>query len=731
MERRLAAIFALDMVGFSRLMEEDEAGTLARQKAHRNELIDPAIANHRGRIVKGTGDGLLAEFPSAVDAVECAAEIQRAMPGREVDVPSDRNITFRIGINVGDIVAEDGDIYGDGVNVGARIESLADPGGVFISGSAFSQVKNKVNLGFEDLGPHEVKNIQEPVQVYRVLLDPAAAGTIPGKRRKRRRKRIPPEAFAALAVIVVLGGGLAIRDFMMRDTTRQDAQALRSSALERMSEQEDPRRIAVLYFEPRTPQEEVPFIAAGLSEALIDELSTVSALSVVSRNGVSQFRGTPVVPDSIGRALKVGTLVNGTVSMADEDIRVAVSFVNASTGDQFGTTRVDGSYDQLFALQDDLAQEVASFLLGVLGEEVERIERRAGTNSVEAWELLQRAAPLEERATALMQVDDLVAALAQLAAADSLLELAERIAPEWVDPTVRRGWLDYQASRFTGFDDRPAAERWIEQGVEHAELAVQLQPEDPDAMELRGTLQYWKYLLNLGGGPSESERLVTSAESDLRASVTSNPDQASAWTSLSHLLANQDRVPEAKVAGLRSYESDPYLRNAHLTLWRLFGASFDLGDGVEARRWCEEGRRRFPERPRFRQCGVWVYAMPDADPDVGRMWQLLEEWIELSPPGDREFNSHQGQMFAALALVRAGLQDSARSVALRARTSPEIDPTRNIAFWEAVVRSFLGDMDEAVAQWNVHVAANPDVSADDDDYWYTEALRQDPRFASQ
>jgi len=710
-------------------MEEDEEGTLARQRAHRTELIDPAITRHRGRIVKGTGDGLLAEFASAVDAVECAAEIQRAMPNREKDASPDRRIVFRIGINVGDIVAEDGDIYGDGVNVAARIESLADPGGVFISGSAFSQVRNKVKLGFDDLGPHRVKNILEPVQVYRVLLDPASAGKMPGKRRKRR-KGVSKEVVTAAVIILVLGGGLGIRDFVMRDTTRRDARALRTSALEQLSEVEDPRRVAVLYFEPRTPQEEVPFIAAGLTEALIDELSTVSALKVVSRNGVAPFRDVPVSPDSIGRALEVATIVSGTVSKADDDIRVSVSFVNAATGDQFGSTQVNGSYSRLFRLQDDLAQEVGGFLLRTLGEEIEQIQLRAGTDNVEAWELVQRAAPIEERATSAMQMGDLDGALGYLAAADSVLAQAEEIAPEWVEPTVRRGWIDYQASRFTGFDDRAAAGEWIDKGMGHAEVAVRLAPEDPDALELRGTLQYWKYLLNLGGGPEESERLLGQAEADLRASVNANPQQASAWASLSHLLANQDRVPEAKVAALRSYEADPYLRNAHLTLWRLFGASFDLGDEVEARRGGEEGRRRFPERPRFRKCAVMVAAMPESDPDIDAMWTALDDWVELSPPADREFNLHQGEMFAALALVQAGMPDSARAVAERARLGPSADPTRNIAYWEAVVRSFLGDMDEAVEQWNVHVAANPDVSIEDEDYWYIEALRQDPRIAA-
>ena len=724
MERRLAAIFALDMVGFSRLIEDDEAGTLARQKAHRAELIDPSIANHHGRIVKGTGDGLLAEFPSAVDAVDCSAEIQRAMPDREADVSADRRIAFRIGINVGDIVAEDGDIYGDGVNVAARIEALADPGGVLVSGSAYSQVKNKVELGFEDLGPHRVKNILEPVHIYRVLLDPAEAGKIPGRRR-RRRKGIRPEALAAVAVIVVLGGGLALRDFVLRDTTRQDARAVRSSALEQLGETEDPRRIAVLYFEPRSPEEEVPYLAAGLTEALIDELSTVDALHVISSNGVAPYRGAVVAPDSIGRSLQVGTLVNGTVALSGDQIEVRVSFVNASNGRQFSGTRVSRQRAELFELQSDLAEEVAVFFREQLGEEIELIERQAGAENVEAWEFMQRASSLDEQAGGFADAGDVEAAMERILAADSLLATAEEVAPEWVEPTVQRGWLDYRNSRFTGFDDRSAADRWIGEGMVHAETAVRLDSASADALELRATLQYWKYLLNLGGG--EADRLVENAETDFRASVVANPQQASAWSSMSHLLANQDRLPEAKVAANRSYEADPYLRNAHLTLWRLFYISFDLGDGVEARRWCEEGHRRFPDRPRFRQCSLMVLGLPDADPDIPRAWALVDEFVSLSVPTDTAFNRRKGMILVAMALMRAGDADSSRAVAEKARAGPDIDPTRNIAYWEAIVRSMLGDMDEAIVQYNIHVAANPEVSGEDD-AWYLDVLRQDPRF---
>ena len=185
-QRRLAAIFAADMVGYSRLMEADERGTIARHKAHRSELIDPTITKHRGRIVKLMGDGMLVEFASVVDAVECAVAVQRAMVEREAEVSDDRRIQYRVGINLGDIIIEDEDIFGDGVNIAARLEEIAEPGGVCISGTAYDQLKQKVYVGYKFLGEQQVKNIAEPVRVYRVLLDPEEAGRVIGFQRKPR-----------------------------------------------------------------------------------------------------------------------------------------------------------------------------------------------------------------------------------------------------------------------------------------------------------------------------------------------------------------------------------------------------------------------------------------------------------------------------------------------------------------------------------------------------------------
>ena len=199
-ERRLAAILAADVVGYSRLMERDEAGTLARLKAHRKEFIEPLIAEHKGRIVKLVGDGVLVEFGSAVDAVECAALIQGGMAEREVGVPEEERIRLRIGINIGDIIIEGEDIYGGGVNLAARLEGLAEPGGICISRNVYNQVKDKVTFGFEPAGEHKVKNIAEPVIVYRVLPDSGSVAKAPGL----KRAGTPRWRLAVLATLVAL-----------------------------------------------------------------------------------------------------------------------------------------------------------------------------------------------------------------------------------------------------------------------------------------------------------------------------------------------------------------------------------------------------------------------------------------------------------------------------------------------------------------------------------------------
>jgi len=726
MERKLAAIFALDMVSFSRLMEADENGTLSRHQSHIRELLEPTITAHHGHVVKGTGDGLLVEFASAVDAVEAAAEIQRAMPEREGKIPSDRRIVYRIGINVGDIVAEDGDIYGDGVNVAARIEALAEPGTVYISESAFNQVKKKVQLGFADLGRHEVKNIEEPVRVYEVLLDPALAGTMPG--RKRRRRKISKEMLAAAIVIVVLGGGFAIRDFVMRDTTRRDARATRASALEQLAETEDPRRIAVLYFEPRSPQEEVPYLAAGLTETLITELGTVPALTVTSRNGSAMFRGKVVPADSIGRALKVGTLVDGTVALSDDRIRVNVSFVNAETGESFGRTLVERPRAELFELQDDLAKEVAAFLRERLGEEVELIERSAAAaENVEAWELMQRARSLSDQADELAAAGDTDGAWERLGQADSVLALAENVSPEWVEPTIRRGWIAYWRARWKGVSQPELGEPWVKSGLELANVALRLEPENADALALKGCLEHWQWAVDLVPDPEASDALLEQAEADLRAAVAEDPSQAIAWAMLSHLMLARGKTAEGNMAAQRAFEADAYLRNVDTILWRLFTTSYDLQATRDAERWCRELGLRAPNDDRFPECRLWLMTMDGVEANVDSAWALAAEYKKLRSPETAEFDRRWSGMAVAAVLARAGLADSARHVAEASRGNPTVDPIKDLVYVEAFVRTLLGDEEEAVDLLAEYLAV-AGKTPDEIDHWWFDPLKDLPRY---
>jgi TolB-like protein len=676
--------------------------------------------------VKTTGDGLLAEFPSAVDAIVCAAEIQRGMAAREAGVATDRLIIFRIGINVGDIVFEDGDIYGDGVNVAARIEPLADSGGICISHTVFTAVRNKVELGFEDVGAQSLKNISEPVQVYRVLLDPEAAGKVVSGRLKRSAPIWRQPAYiAAAAVVVILGGGLALRDVLFvlpSDAARQT----RSDALEQLGETEDPRRIAVLYMESGSPQEEVPFLASGLTEALINELSAVPALHVMSRNAVAPFRDEIVAPDSIGRALGVGTLVHGTVALSEDQVRVSVSFVNTSTGQQFASTQVLGTRAGLFDLQEELAHEVAVYLREMLGEEVALIERQAGAENVEAWQLLQRARAMSDQADALSGAGDMDSAWERLGAADTLLAEAEEVAPGWVEPTVRRGWLAYQRSRWSGSSGQAEAGRWIEEGMVHAQVALQLDSLNADGLELRGTLQYWKWLLDLEPDANRAEQLFDDAEANLRGAIAVNPSQAGAWAALSHLVLNKGAAAEGKMAASRAYEADAYLRNADLILWRLFSISYDLEDRVEAERWCGELGRRFPSDARFAECQLWLMTMHDAEIDLDQAWELATEYEELSPSQTVDFRRRWARMAVAAALARAGQPDSARVVAERSRGGAAIDPARDLVYLEAFVRTILGDNDEAMNLLAEYLAVVGEDAGEQLDHWWFDGLRAEP-----
>jgi len=495
----------------------------------------------------------------------------------------------------------------------------------------------------------------------------------------------------------------------------------------------DPNRIAVLYFEQGPGgSDSLGYLADGLTDALIHELSGVSQLQVISSNGVRPYKKGNANLHDIARQLRVGTLVHGGVAQSGARLRVNVSMVDAATGVEIGSKTVERPRGEIFQLQDDLAKEVSIFLRQQIGREVNVRASRVGTDDAGAWELLQKAQKEAGAVEPLLSTGDTAAIGRQFARADSLLVKAEALDRKWVTPISQRGWLAYRRARVAGSFDKEYYDHWTQRGLAHAERALALRPNDPDALELRGTHRYLRWLLNLNPDQAEGARLLADAEKDLRAAVGANAVQASAWTTLSHLLINKLEVAEAKLAALKAYEADPYLTNANLTVWRLFSTSLDLEDVVEARHWCAEGGRRFPEDPRFAECQIWLFAAKGQTPDILKAWALLEDYVRLSPPNLREFRRLRGQMLVAMALARAGLKDSARAIAVRSRADATVDPPRELVNFEAIVQTMLGDKDEAFRLLTTYLATNPQQRSAmaRDESWWLRDLHGDPRWTA-
>jgi adenylate cyclase len=343
-QRKLAAILAADVVGYSSLMEADEAGTLKRVKTAAAEIVEPAVAARGGRIVKTTGDGLMAEFSSAVDAVDCAIAIQRAMAEREAGHAALERLRYRIGVNLGDVIEENGDIFGDGVNLATRLEALAEPGDVAVSGTVHDQVEGKVGVVFTDVGRHTVKNMARPVQVWRWGPEPAA----------------PP-----LAAPVPSNGAPRL---LLPDKPS----------------------IAVLPFENRSPDPEQDFFADGITEDIITELSRSRNLFVIARNTSYSYKGRAVDAAQVARELGVRYVLEGSVRRAGNRLRLNAHLINAPTRKHVWSDRYDRDVEDVFAVQDEITQTIVTALEPeVIGAERGRANR-AAPESLDAWGLYQR-----------------------------------------------------------------------------------------------------------------------------------------------------------------------------------------------------------------------------------------------------------------------------------------------------------------------------------------------------
>ncbi len=400
MERKLAAIFSADVKGYSRLMGEDEEATIRTLTTYR-EVMTTLIQQHRGRVVDAPGDNLLAEFASAVDAVHGAVAIQQELKTRNAELPATRKMEFRIGVNLGDVVVEEGRLYGDGVNIAARIESLAEAGGICISGKVYEEVKTKVALGYEYLGEQQVKNIAEPVRVYRVIMEPEEVRSpksevrspeSKGKSQKPRRVGTAHRLWAAVVVglLLIVGAVAAVR-YLSPPPIRTPQSEIRNQEGPALAlPLPDKPSIVVLPFVNMSKDPDQDYFSDGLTETLTGDLSKISSLFVIARNSAFTYKGKAVKVQDVGREMGARYVLEGSVQKADQQVRITTQLIDATTGYHLWSEQYDRPLRDLFALQDEIVQQIVTTLKLQLTLEEQGYSVRKHTDNLEAYDAFLR-----------------------------------------------------------------------------------------------------------------------------------------------------------------------------------------------------------------------------------------------------------------------------------------------------------------------------------------------------
>ena len=560
MKRRLAAVFAADVVGYARLVRADEEGTLTRLKALQNGVIDPEIARHQGRIVKLMGDGMLVEFGSVVDAVRAAVETQRAVAGRNAQVPEDKRIVFRIGINLGDVVIDGDDIHGDGVNVAARLEGLAEPGGICVSGSVYDQVRDRIDIPFEDFGEQEVKNIDRPVRVWRWVAQDTAIAARPATAE----------------------GPLALPD---------------------------KPSIAVLPFTNMSSDPEQEFFGDGLSEDIITTLSKISNLFVIARNSSFVFKGQAVDVRKVAAELGVRYVLEGSVRAAGNRLRVTAQLIDAVDGGHLWADRFDRQMDDIFDIQDEIMREIVTALRIRMSDGEQAQIWLRGTDDVDAW------------SNAMQGVDlTLQGAANTVAEGRRLLQRAIAIDPDYATAHAWIGTTHYLDGHF-GYSDNPNASLHL--ALETADRALALDPGSAEGLMLKGAVEV-NLGLDTNGidtcrraaglAPNDTfmkivlARALTNlgelaeAEGVLREAMRLNPYCPIFYFGiLANVLEMQQRDEEAMVLLRRALAQNQDYFSGHVRLASLLGLAGRLD---EAKRHAAEALRI---NPRFGSHSVATY----------------------------------------------------------------------------------------------------------------------------
>ena len=532
------------------------------------------------------------------------------------------------------------------------------------------------------------------------------------------RRRVAPRRIAlgaTVAAVLLTAGVLGARAvWPARGTLAGDANA---------------NRVGVLYFDDDSKKGELRYLADGLTESLIEQLSQVSALDVVSADGVRPFRSAPVPLDSIAHVLKVGSVVRGAVEPSGKGVKVTVRLVDALSDVNLAKKSIELDTTDVVKLQRQVAVEVTEFLRRQLGDQVRLRDQRKGTTNSGAWMLVQRAEKRRKDADSLLGANAEAPAQVAFAQADSFLSRAEQMDKRGVEaPTVRAGLALARAQPIKNDPSRLASV--VDSGLVFAERALAVEPRDVDALQYKGELLFLQYQRHLIADPRRAEHVLVQAESTLTRAVSIDKNQAGAWAALSTIHARNSQLQLANAAAFNAYKADAYLSSAKTILKSLFSTSYNLESFPEAMQWCNEGRRRFPVEPYFTHCRLMMYLSKYSQPDVDSAWIYAKRYGDLFPIATRTVARKKADVFVAGAIVRAGLMDSARRVLLRSRATPQEDPRHDVEGYEVVVRVMLNEQDEAIRLIEDYLTVNPEHRKGfaARTVWWWRDLQSNPKF---
>ena len=509
-KRKLTTIFSADVVGYSRLMEDNEEATIQTLNTYRNSM-STLIEQHNGRVVDMTGDNLMAEFSSVVDAVKCAVETQKEVSERTADLPENRRMLFRIGVNLGDIVEEGERIYGDGVNIAARLEGLAEGGGICISGTAYDQLKNKLELGYEFLGEHSVKNIAAPVRVYKILMEPEAVGKIIGEKRKTKR-------WMAVAVAAVILIGLAGWYLYFEQSKRVEP----ASVKQMVYPLPDKPSIAVLPFTNLSSEKEQEYLCDGLAEGIIDGLAKSDRLFVIARNSSFTYKGKPTKIKQVAEDLGVRYVLEGSIQKAGDRVRITAQLIDALSGHHLFSERYDRQLKDILTLQDEITMKVLTAVQVKLTVGEGAIFSAKGTKNLDAYLKVLQAREYKGRTMNKERVEKAI----------QLCEEAIALDPEYVYAysTLSTAYFDLVV---LGASDSPIES--LRRAVELGKKAVDLDESNPYA---HACLAFpYMYLKKFDQAISEAEKSISLA-----------PNYALGYFALGAVLVTVGRHKEAILA---------------------------------------------------------------------------------------------------------------------------------------------------------------------------------------